>query len=79
MHTWLGGDFNLPDINWEEEAVSPYATNSSASIQLLNIANDSYLEQIVTVHTKIIETSSVVLDLFFTSNSTLVNKAEIIL
>ena len=25
-HLWLGGDFNLPDINWEEETVAPYGS-----------------------------------------------------
>ena len=36
-HLWLGGDFNLPDINWEDESVSQYASNSSVAHQLLNI------------------------------------------
>ena len=74
----LEATFNLPDINWEEEAVNPYATNSTASNQMLNIVKDSFLEQMVTEPTRITETTSNVLDLFFTSNSTLVNKVEII-
>ena len=30
-HLWLGGDFNLPGINWEEENVTPYASYSTLS------------------------------------------------
>ena len=28
VHLWLGGDFNLPDIIWEEESVVPYPSYS---------------------------------------------------
>ena len=27
-HIWLGGDFNLPGIDWDSESVKPYATHS---------------------------------------------------
>ena len=37
-----------------------------------------YLDQVVTEPTRITETSSNTLDLFFTSNQTLVNKVEVI-
>ena len=77
-HLWLGGDFNLPDIIWEEESVVPYASYSSISNQLLSIAKDSFLEQIVAQPTRITETTSNILDLFFTSNPTLINKVEVI-
>ena len=30
-HLWLGSDFKIPDITWEEERVVPYATNSADS------------------------------------------------
>ena len=75
-HLWLGGDFILPDITWEEESVVPYAINSAVSNQLLTIVKDMYLDQVVTEPTRITETSSNTLDLFFTSNQTLVNKVE---
>ena len=32
-HLWIGGDLNLPDINWEEETVLPYATSATVSIK----------------------------------------------
>ena len=57
-HLWLKGDFNLPDIIWEEENVVPYASYISISIQLLSIAKDSFLEQVVTEPTRMTETTS---------------------
>ena len=77
-HLWLGRDFNLPNITWEEESIVPYATNSAVSNQLLTIVKDMYLDQVVTEPTRITETSSSTFDLFFTSNQTLVNKVEVI-
>ena len=40
-HLWLGGDFNLPDINWEDENVKPYASNGTLCNQLLSTVKDS--------------------------------------
>ena len=45
---------------------------------LLNIANDRFLQQVVTEPTRITETTSSTLDLFFTKNSTLVANSEVI-
>jgi hypothetical protein len=36
-HLWIGGDFNLGDINWEKETVNEYATNGTQGNQLLTI------------------------------------------
>ena len=74
-HLWLGGDFN---INWEEECTTPHASNSTQSNQLLTIMRDSFLDQVVSKPTWITETISSTLDLFFTSNQTLINKVEVI-
>ena len=57
-HLWLGGDFNIPDITWEEESVIPYATNSAVSNHFLTTVKDMYLEQVVTESTRVTETSS---------------------
>ena len=57
-HLWLGGDFKLLDINWEDESVSHYASNSSVAHQLLNTARDFYLDQVVTEPARVTETSS---------------------
>ena len=32
-HLWLGGDFNLPNINWEDESVSQYASNCTSVVE----------------------------------------------
>ena len=45
---------------------------------MLPIAKASFLEQNVTERTRITETTSNILDLFFTSNPTLINKVEVI-
>ena len=72
-HLWLGGDFNLPDITWEEESAGLYASNSAVAQQLLDTSRDFYLDQVVTKPTRVTETTANILDLFFTSNQTLIN------
>ena len=44
----------------------------------LNIAKASFLEQVVTEPTRVTETSSNILELFFTNNETLVNQVHIV-
>ena len=77
-HAWIGGDFNLGDINWETESVKQYANKSGLCNQLLTIAKDNYLEQMVIEPTRITEDTENVLDLFFSNNSSLVNRVEVI-
>ena len=77
-HIWLGGDFNLGDIDWSLETTRPSALNSTQCNQLISIANDYHLEQVVRSPTRITEYTSSILDLFFTNNPTLVNKCEVI-
>ena len=77
-HIWLGGDFNLPGIDWESECVEPCATHSQESELLLSIAKDCFLDQMVTEPTRTTEKTQNVLDLFFTNNQSLVNRVEII-
>ena len=72
-HIWLGGDFNLPGIDWDSESVKPYATHSQKSHQLLTVARNCFLDQMVTEPTRSTEGTHNVLDLFFTSNQSLVN------
>ena len=52
VHLWLGGDLNLADINWGNECVKPYPAHGAQCQQLLSIAKDSFLEQVVTEPTK---------------------------
>ena len=77
-HLWLGGDFNLGGIDWDTYSTKPKAQNTKQCKQLLDICQDNYIEQVVTSPTHITTTSQSTLDLFFTSNSSLVNKTEII-
>jgi hypothetical protein len=72
-HIWLGRDFNLGGIDWENRSVPTGSTNSKQSHQLSEIANDYGLEQIVISSTHFTASSDGILDLFFTNNSTLVN------
>jgi exonuclease III len=65
-HLWIGGDFNLGDINWEKETVNEYATNGTQCNQLLTITKDTFLDQVVQEPTRVTETTANVLDLFFT-------------
>ena len=46
--------------------------------QLLTITKDTFLEQVVTEPTRVTESSSNILDLFFTNNETLVNQVHVI-
>ena len=77
-HLWLGGDFNLADIDWKEESVKPYPVHGAQCHQFLSIVKDNFLDQVVTEPTRITETSSTTLDLFFTNNTTLVNQVHVI-
>ena len=77
-HVWLSGDFNLGDIDWAANCAKGPASKPRLCNQLLNIANDRFLQQVVTEPTRITETTSSTLDLFFTNNSTLVVNSEVI-
>ena len=70
-------DFNLGDIDWENDCVKPYASKSGLCHQLLNISKDNYLDQLVIEPTRITEDTENTLDLFF-SNKTLVNRVQVI-
>ena len=69
-HIWLGGDFNLCGINWENGSIRPKARNTKQCKQLLDISHDHALEQMVSKHTYITESSQSTMDLFFANNST---------
>ena len=75
-HVWVGGDFNLPDIDWANYAVKPYAVQPTLSAELLSIISDSHLDQVVGFPTRITEYTANTLDLFFTNNSTLINTVK---
>ena len=77
-HLWLGGDFNLTDIEWKEKCIKPYSLHGAQCQQFLSIVKDNFLDQVVTEPTRITETSCTTLDLLFTNNTTLVNQVHVI-
>ena len=44
-HLWIDIDFNLPDINWDQETVLAYANSASVSNLLFTLVKDVYLDQ----------------------------------
>ena len=78
-HTWLGGDFNLGDIDWETETVKSNPYKSGLCHQLLQISKDHFVDQLVLKPTRITEDTGNTLDLFFSNNQFLVNRVEVIL
>ena len=70
----LGGDFNLGDINWDNCSVPSGAKKVALSELLLEIANQFNLTQMVKEPTR----HNRILDIFFTSNPTLVNNSSVI-
>ena len=73
-HIWLAGDFNLPDIDWDLLNAKPGGVAPGLSKQLIDITNDFGLEQVVREPTRI----NNILDLFFTSNPTLVERSSVL-
>ncbi|XP_072041142.1 uncharacterized protein [Amphiura filiformis] len=74
-HTiWLGGDFNLSHIDWEAQSIMSKCPKPGLCRNLIDITNEFGLEQIVRKPTR----GNNILDLFFTSNSTLVEKSVVV-
>ncbi len=73
-NVWLSGDFNLRGINWENQCLLPDCDKPGLCKQLIDIANDYNLEQLIREPTR----GRSILDLFFTSNPTVVVKSEVL-
>ena len=67
---WLGGDFNLGHIDWSVPSIIAGKPEQKLHQQLLDIAFDHNLQQMVDIETRKDRT----LDLFFTNNPSSVNK-----
>ena len=61
---WLGGDFNLGDINWSCNNIHKYATNGPLCEQLLGMTTEYNLTQMISEPTHHTEDSDSLLDLF---------------
>ncbi|XP_053381379.1 uncharacterized protein LOC128549116 [Mercenaria mercenaria] len=70
---WIGGDFNLPDIDWPSQTVNSYQYPASMSNLFLNIPTQCGVVQVVESPTR----GSKILDLFFTNNPFLVEKCKL--
>lgn len=70
----LGGDFNLPHVNWETHEVTPGAPNPRLHDKLVSILEDSGLHQSNQTATR----KENILDLLITNVPNLVNRTEIL-
>ncbi|KAI8486093.1 hypothetical protein Bbelb_361930 [Branchiostoma belcheri] len=77
-HIWLAGDFNLPDATWNPEVDSITSKPSSLTGNYISLANDCGLEQMVCEPTYTRGQASNTLDLFLTTNPTLVERVKIV-
>ena len=68
---WIGGDFNLPDINWETESCK---IDSKINLEFLDTIRELGLNQIIDFKTN----DKNILDLFLTNNPNLITRKELI-
>ena len=66
---WIGVDFNLPYIDWEDMKTQQGNTNAKLFNFMINCAQDNFLTQVVNHGTR----KGNILDLFFTNNPSLIN------
>ena len=71
---WLGGDFNLPDINWENQDIPGNRYPQSINEIFLEMSQNLGLQQIVDFPTR----GTSLLDLFFTNKPDLVSNCELL-
>ncbi|VDI27106.1 Hypothetical predicted protein [Mytilus galloprovincialis] len=69
---WIGGDLNLPDINWNSTSIKGNKVNSCISKRLLDMIHNCHMEQTVTFPTRLDNT----LDLFLTNRPSLINRCS---
>ena len=70
---WVGGDFNLPDINWNSYSIKSYKYLKEINEAFLDTFNDSGLRQTVDAPTR----GENVLDIFLTNCPDLVNSSAV--
>ena len=68
------GDFNLPKVDWQSSTPTPACKFPTFYRECLEVFNDCLLEQTVTSPTR----GKHILDLFFTSNPTLIDSVSIL-
>ena len=70
----MAGDFNLSHIDWETQSTIPNCPKPGLCHELIDICNDFGFDQVVSKPTR----GKNILDLFFTNNSTLVERSNVI-
>ena len=73
----LGGDFNLPSIDWDTLTIKTPARDSKQCIRMLDIAHDHFLNQLVLEPTQYGPSSANTLDLLFASKPDLVSDINV--
>ena len=71
---WLAGNFNLARVDWVNQVTLPNCPKSGLCRQMICIANDYGLEQVVDAPTR----KNNILDLLFTNNNILVEKVVVL-
>ena len=71
---WLGGDFNLPDINWKNQDIQSNRYPHQINELFLEMSQDLGLQQLVDFPTR----GTSILDLFFTNKPDLVNECRLL-
>jgi len=74
----VDGDFNLPDINWNNSSAASSTQNSNISNQLIEISQDHGLTQIVNKPTRSTPETENILDLFFSNQPDMINRHDVI-
>ena len=71
---WIGGDLNLPDIEWPSCSISGNQYLKSINEEFLSFLEENSLQQMVTTATR----EENILDLFITKRPSLLNRCEVI-
>ena len=69
---WLAGDFNLPDIDWNNETIIGIRYPKPVNEAIINMLHSCELEHMVDFPTR----NQNILDLFMTNRPTLINRCE---
>ena len=77
-HVWVAGDFNLPDINWEDSSTVSSTQLTTISEQLIEISDDHSLTQIVNKPTQSTPDTENILDLFFSNYPDMIQRHDVI-
>ena len=73
-HIFIGGDFNLPDWDWEQNRLKPKAKEPTKHTDFIDLLHDHGLTQLVQKPTRLDNT----LDLMITNNPTRIIRTEIL-